>query len=183
MHVAPSPTAATAAAAAAAPRPLPGTTLPPAADVARWTTAPVAETTYTTTDRKGRTKDETFTSVTFPDFISLELVDGTLANFAEAVAIATAYSNRMTGTRGADSVTHSAMAVLQASDGAYYLTTLQDPRGGATTITPWEKPSFGRPLPQVTVTARALDPSLKALVGATNWINFSDEQIVAQLAG
>jgi hypothetical protein len=96
--------------------------------------------------------------------------------------MASAFSSNMRGTRGADEVTHSAVAVLQGSDGAYYLTTLRDPRGGATTLDPWHVGSFFHGVSTVSTSVRALDPSLKALVGDDEWINFSGEQIVPQLA-
>ena len=173
--------------AALAPQPLPTRATPPAADAERWSTQPLAETTYTTTDRKGRTKDQTFTSSGSGEYLSVP-VGGDHASFSEAVAVASAFAANMRGTRGAEGgenhgISHAAVAVLQASDGAFYLSTLGDPRGGATTLDSWEKPSFGRPLPQVDVTVKSLDPSLKALVGDDEWINFSSEQITPQLAG
>jgi hypothetical protein len=70
---------------------------------------------------------------------------------------------------------NGALAVLQALDGAYYVTELRNGTAAATV-------DVGRD--NVTVkNVEKLHPEVKAVVGPYSWVNFTDETISPQLAG
>lgn len=95
-------------------------------------------------------------------------------SFAAAVQVANSLARNPSGI--APHQIHAAHAVLQASDGAFYVTTLRatDYMGSWAALRTDPRES-GSTNPAGSLVATPTHPSVKAVVGAYNWVNLSDE--------
>jgi hypothetical protein len=79
----------------------------------------------------------------------------------------------------AEGTASSAIAVLQAQNGAYYLTGLRAPMNSG-----YAYATIDTGLNNITVrSVDQLNASVKAVVGGYSWVNFSTDQIDPKLAG